>query len=112
MKFNPHNRLEAQAKAAEIKSIVVSVVSFYQTENNKAGIVPAGARWRELRFSFRRHAEMAMWPIKADELWDFLYRLVVAGVIREVNTIHMPRYIIDYEELRRYETRWNFPKNT
>lgn len=111
MKFNPRNPLEAQAKAAEIKSIVISVISFYQSEYKKARIVPEGARWRELRFSFRQYAATADWSITTEELWTLLQHMVNARVIREVNTIFMPRYIIDYEALRRYETRFNFPKN-
>lgn len=105
--YDENNPVQRRAKAAEIRSIVVSVVGFYQHQNEVAKIAPGGARWRELRFSFRRAAEMAYFPITADELWDYLFFLIKQGIVKEYATIFRPRYVLDYTALRAYERKWN-----
>lgn len=96
------------ARKAEIRAIVLGVVEFYQEQYRKAKIEPGGARWRELRFSFPRHAAEAYSDIEADDLWDELAYLVKCGCIKEYRTIFYPRYVIDYPTLRAFESKWNW----
>lgn len=108
----PRTATERQAKAAEIRIIVLNVLQFYQDQYAAVKIVPPGARWRELHFSFQRHAKDAYWKITADELWDMLYHFIRAGVVKEYHTVFKPRYVIDREALNAYDKRWVFSKIT
>lgn len=106
----PRSARDLQAKAAEIRIIVLNVLQFYQDQYAAAKITPPGARWRELRFSFPRHIEDAFWDITVDELWDKLYHFIKVGVVKEYNTIFMPRYVLDRQALNDYDKKWVFPK--
>ena len=106
-RFDENNPVQRRAKAAEIRSIVVSMVGFYQHQYELAKIAPGGARWRELRFSFKQASAQAYFPITVDELWDYLFFLIKQGIVKEYQTIFQPRYELDYAALRAYERKWN-----
>lgn len=92
---------KAEARATEKISIIVAVIRFYCSEKRKAGIEPARASWRELKFSFPRYAAQSLCKITEEELWAHLELMVACGYVRRYNSIRYYTYEVVPEKVNR-----------
>lgn len=83
---------------------VRSAIDFYSTQRRLAGIAPARATWRELRFTFVqsvRHPNTH--DIKESELWEMLETLIRWGCVKRYRGIVYDTYEMDWEAMRKFE---------